>query len=230
MTSTLTYYNKLIPTYQMGDYEHTLTACHQTLQFYKQLIGLETATIDTNIYRTYRPDKRAKDIYVIQPQTTIKVTDVANVYKYMKRQIAKVGVNVNTYGFQYIYKRDVYRAVIESVDGADYNVNDAIYVSKFLQQVIGRKTNIVINSNIVFHADDTDNEYNLDVADDRHELFGNADKKIDIDDVIDLFNGFQEQLDALDAKDVGRSFFFEGVSGPFVGNDVAVPHHVHWGS
>lgn len=81
---------------------------------------------------------------------------------------------------------------------------------KFAERIIGRKWNVVINSNIFDHNYDYPGL--LDKSMDIIEIFGNEDKEIELDDIIDVFKKMQRQFDEMDKKGLNnRSYYYEGI-------------------
>jgi len=93
----------------------------------------------------------------------------------------------------------------------------------FLKNIMGLKKNITIDSGIFKHLL-SDERCLFDKSNDIIEIFGNEDKEIDLDDVIEAFEEMQKQFDEL--GDSGRSYYFEGIGCDKPENG----YHIKWGS
>lgn len=91
----------------------------------------------------------------------------------------------------------------------------------FAKSIIGLKKNITIDSGIFKHLIDDEP---FDESKDIIEIFGNEDKEIDLDDVIEVFEEMQKQFDEI--GDNGRSYYFEGIKCDKSENE----YHISWGS
>lgn len=90
-----------------------------------------------------------------------------------------------------------------------YDLQQSIDTMMFLKKIIGKNTNVVIDSGIFKHQ-----RYNelLDVSKDIIEIFGNEDKEIDLDDVVDAYNEMQSQFDEISEKNMDdRSYEYERI-------------------
>ena len=81
---------------------------------------------------------------------------------------------------------------------------------KLAKKLIGKTENITIDSNIFKHNFNWDNVLNED--EDIIEIFGNDDKEIELDDIIDAFTEMQKQFEVIKKYDLdGRSYAYEGI-------------------
>ena len=94
------------------------------------------------------------------------------------------------------------------------------------KKIIGLKRNIIIDSGIFKH-NILDYDHLLDESKDIIEIFGNEDKPIELDDVIDAYTEMQNQFNEIKEKSLeGWSYFYEGMTYyPTTGM-----YHIHWGS
>ena len=105
-----------------------------------------------------------------------------------------------------------------------YNLRQGVDVLKFARKIIGLEKNITINSNIYEHSFD---DHLLDKSKDIIEIYGNEDKPIELDDVIDAFKEMKYQFKELTEKDLdGRTYHYEGIHY----NNKQKIYEIYWGS
>ena len=72
-------------------------------------------------------------------------------------------------------------------------------------------------------------KFGLNVLDDLYDLFGNADKKIVIDDIIDLFKEISQQFNYIYDLNTGRCYFFQKFIIDHMDSNSVVTWRVRWG-
>lgn len=213
------------------------------LDFINKIIGSTTnVLIDTHIYHKNITDGKNnlyhhEDIYLISanPKKKITLYKIKKLFKHMDKQFKAINdENEEDYvyisDFKYSQRRKMYDVIL--LDGCDidhwYNsgMDTCLNVLKFTKKIIGLKNDVNFDSSIYSHLLDPEEE-NLDIIDDSHILFGNADKKITLDDIYDLFNDMYSQFEVVYEKNTGRSFCFEGIQ---IENNNPLTYRIHWGS
>jgi hypothetical protein len=202
--------------------------CLKTIEFVKNIIGLTcNITVDTNIFSMNITDgengnHHCEDIYVIEASSKNKISidKIINLFKHMKYQIECFEELFDVYayfdGIKYNKQRKIYEILLKDRKSINpfYNLGatNCIYALEFTQNILGLKKNVLINSNIFSHIFPWEHkEYGLDTSEDMYMIYGNADKKITIDDIYDLFNDMHSQLIIIDEKNIGRSYCLEGI-------------------
>ena len=215
--------------------------CVKTLEFASKIIGSKhDVVVNTNIHRK-NPDffDSVDDIYVIKAKPKITLSCIIRLFEYMRSQfdidIYWQMKYLLIYDFKYNKKLKRYYVVLKTCDIFVYMHHHCAYIPlgvlNFAKSVIGLKQNVIVNSGIYNHMfiEDCD-KFGLNVLDDLYDLFGNADKIIDIYDVIDLLKEFSQQFNHMYDLDTGRNYSFENFFIEHMDGNSVVTWRVYWGS
>lgn len=172
-------------------------------------------------YTQYTPIKKKK----------ICLNDIYHLFKYMDKQLEALndGLGYTDFaGIKYDRKTKIYKVNFLVTGGTKYSrrtLHCAIAL-KFSKLVVGTCYNILVDSGIFKH-----NIINkFDASQDIHELFGNFDKAIELDDVIDLFKEMDSQFEEMINEGTYRSYFMEGfkINHACKSNDHLTGFIFHW--
>lgn len=105
-------------------------------------------------------------------------------------------------------------------------LNQGLEVLKFAAKIVGLRRNVVIDSGIFKHYFGEGEEF-LDKSRDMIEIFGNEDKEIELEDVVDAFQEMENQFNELWRNYTrGRSYCYEGIRY----NKAKKRYEIMWGS
>ena len=210
-----------------------ICSCLKILEFIKNIIAsTKSVKINTNIFYKNINDGQNdlyqhEDLYKINtgPKNKISYCEIMKLFKHMNKQFKKIeNYDLDEYiyisNFKYNERKKIYEVKLIKRDKIDecewytYGVYNCIAILKFIQKIIGLKNDVTVDSAIYSWLLET-GEFDLDERDDLHILFGNADKKITLDDIYDLFMDIDSQFKILDEKLVDHNFlYFEGIDVP----------------
>jgi hypothetical protein len=106
-----------------------------------------------------------------------------------------------------------------------YGFDSIVEILKFAKKIVGLDKNVILDSG-VFEHNIFDDDNILDKSRDIIEIFGNEDKPIELDDVIDAFKEMNKQFKYMERKNLdGRSYCFEGIH-----HKKGNKYEIHWGS
>ena len=209
-------------------------SCLQILEFIKNIIASpKSVKINTNIFYKNINDGQNdlyhnEDLYKISTGAKNKISycEIMKLFKHMNKQFKKIeNYDLDEYiyisNFKYNERKKMYKVKLINRDEIDecewytYGVNNCIAILRFIQKIIGLKNDIIVNSGIYSLLEVY--KFDLDKRDDLHILFGNADKKITLDDIYDLFIDIDSQFKIIDEKKlINTDFFhFEGIDVPY---------------
>ena len=193
-----------------------IVPCLIALKFAKKIVGLDhNIIIDTQLYKLNASQNKdfseSDDIFKIfaNPQYPISIISMCELFQHMTNQYEKLN-DLTTFciisSIKYNHKKKKYCVEWEKYDNGEYtmgpyNCNTAM---TFAYSVICHKDNIFVDSTIFRH--NIHAEGRLDINQDHYELFGNDDKRIDLDDVIDLFEEMDLQFKEMIKKKICRSY------------------------
>ena len=104
-----------------------------------------------------------------------------------------------------------YHVILEQDTNNDFFFFPGLYcwteTLEFIKKIIGLKQNITFYSNIYFHVS---KECDVDDKEDYYEIYGNDDKEITFDDILDLYNDLQKQFDTIYKIKSDRYYLFSG--------------------
>lgn len=237
--------NELYP--RLRALRNEIYPCLRAIEFMKNIIGgIHNVTIDTNIYYININDGEYnlyhhEDIYTIHAGQKNKITfcKIMKLFEHMDEQFEAIldcDLDFEEYiylsDFKYNKRKNIYEVKLKNYDELNrpytYGIYNCIDTLEFIQKVIGLKNDVMFNSEIYSHVLDCSEEDNLDRRDDLYILFGNANKKITLDDVYDLFKDMELQFDIINEKKISRSFYFEAIK--IDNNKKSLTYKIFWDS
>jgi len=225
-----------------------LYPCIKALDFASKIVDLKrNIIVNTNIYnKNFNNDDDeidfTEDLYIIETNANSKISlnDIIKLFNHMEKQIYKIECQTNDYneliyvffnGFKYNKRTKIYEAKFrhrdEIKDFYQSGMRMSIKTLEFANNVVGLRFNIAFNSNIYKHLLDTSE---INPYEDFHELYGNSDKKISIDDVYDVFVEINHQFK--NPKCDERSYHLENIriDEEFISRNGTPIFCISWGS
>lgn len=198
-----------------------IKSCLGLINFIKNILGQhEIVTIRTKFFDN--SDTQYKYSFKIRPHDKrgITIHGIVKTFELIRSQSNKIRNEqierlwMRNFGFCEDSSIYVLFLAPEHEGSREYDdsVINAFQILNFLQDVIGLKQNITFNSNIYASAN-CDDRFGFDLLDDYYEIFGNADKKITIDDIYDIFVEMKSQMKKHNEaqSDADRRYYhFEG--------------------
>lgn len=178
-----------------------IRSCLVAIKFIKEIYKSDQViTVDTQIYRKNNFYTTYGDLCQIAPESDrgINFDDILKLFVHMKHQFDNVTDDYLWISdIRYVKMKKMWVVFLKKYVPVNTNGADIlIYVLDFIKQVYGLRNNVMLDSCIYYQLDSHNlDSHKFDLNNDIYELFGNADKKISIDDVQDLFTDVAAQME-----------------------------------